>query len=1063
MLKCNTFLFTAYLLLIALNSDLIAQDRKLDDGRSFHSDYYYPHIVKNRPDIKNNNSGLSKLTPYSDDILKNPFMHRDQNTMGLSLNEKNSGIRNFSRTTEILVGEVKEEWVQNYASRLESSADYVGAAVIDAVGNVYITGLFGVWGRSSFYPEGFRTVKIKPDGTEEWVAIYTSDIPSSPGDIAVDGFGNVYVTGVSVHDSINHYYWDYTTVKYNSSGIEQWVAFYDGTGNGDDVPYAITVDESANIYVTGYSWGGASEDYATIKYNSNGVQQWVARYDGPGNLGDAGRDIVLDKSGYCYVTGISYGLGTMFDCATVKYDENGVEQWVVRYNNPDGIGDAAYNIAIDDSSNIYIAGRSNGALTSDDYITIKYDTNGIEQWAARYNGPDNDLDGATDLEVDVYGNVFVTGWSFSFTTEYDYSTVKYNSFGVEQWVARYNGIGNTTDIPYAIALDNSGNVIVTGSCNYPEDFATLKYNSAGEEQWVALYNGPANSVDGAVSISVDAFENIYVTGSSIGVNSDYDFATVKYNPSGIEHLVVRSDGPKVSLAGATDLAIDSSGNVYVTGSCKDLGAYNFDIVTVKYNSIGDEQWVIRYAGSENLMDYPTGIAVDAWGNVFVTGLSWRSGTASDYITIKYDGNGNEQWIAFYNGPGNSQDGAVAIALDDSGNVYVTGTCWGNASQQDYATIKYNIDGTQQWVALYNGPGGHSSATALVLDAFGNVYVTGDINLSAMNSDYATLKYNNSGSEQWVAFYDGPTNSSDLTTAIAVDVEGNVYVTGYSWGGSNTYEDYATIKYNSSGEQQWVARYNGSGNLSDIPVAIAVDAARNVYVTGYVSVSNTNRDYATIKYNSSGVQQWSRQYDGPGNSDDEAAALVLDSFGNPYVTGFSYSGTSWESSDIATIKYNTVGEEQWIIRYNGAGISMDAAHDLAVDASGNIYVTGSSGGTFYYRGVFTTIKYSQLPTTIEDIILSIPETFVLAQNYPNPFNPSTTIRWQSPVSSWQTLKIYDVLGNEIATLVDEYKPAGSYEVEFNGNSDEGQNLSSGVYFYRLQAGEFSDTKKLILMK
>ena len=96
-------------------------------------------------------------------------------------------------------------------------------------------------------------------------------------------------------------------------------------------------------------------------------------------------------------------------------------------------------------------------------------------------------------------------------------------------------------------------------------------------------------------------------------------------------------------------------------------------------------------------------------------------------TIKYDGNGNEQWIAFYNGPGNSQDGAVAIALDDSGNVYVTGTCWGNASQQDYATIKYNIDGTQQWVALYNGPGGHSSATALVLDAFGNVYVTGDRN------------------------------------------------------------------------------------------------------------------------------------------------------------------------------------------------------------------------------------------------------------------------------------------------------------------------------------------------
>ncbi len=90
-------------------------------------------------------------------------------------------------------------------------------------------------------------------------------------------------------------------------------------------------------------------------------------------------------------------------------------------------------------------------------------------------------------------------------------------------------------------------------------------------------------------------------------------------------------------------------------------------------------------------------------------------------------------------------------------------------------------------------------------------------------------------------------------------------------------------------------------------------------------------------------------------------------------------------------------------------------------------------------------------------------YYLAQNYPNPFNPSTKISWQSPVSSWQTLKIYDVLGNEVATLVNEYKPAGFYEVEFNGHSDSGQNLSSGVYFYQLRINEFVETRKMILLK
>ena len=91
-------------------------------------------------------------------------------------------------------------------------------------------------------------------------------------------------------------------------------------------------------------------------------------------------------------------------------------------------------------------------------------------------------------------------------------------------------------------------------------------------------------------------------------------------------------------------------------------------------------------------------------------------------------------------------------------------------------------------------------------------------------------------------------------------------------------------------------------------------------------------------------------------------------------------------------------------------------------------------------------------------LLAPDSYNLAQNYPNPFNPSTIISWQSPVSSRQTLKVYDLLGNEVATLVDEYREAGRYEVEFNASG-----LASGIYFYKLQSGSFVETKKMLLLK
>jgi len=132
---------------------------------------------------------------------------------------------------------------------------------------------------------------------------------------------------------------------------------------------------------------------------------------------------------------------------------------------------------------------------------------------------------------------------------------------------------------------------------------------------------------------------------------------------------------------------------------------------------------------------------------------------------------------------------------------------------------------------------------------------------------------------------------------------------------------------------------------------------------------------------------------------------------------------------------------------GASIDVGVGADICASTHGNITGTLTGVGT----------QCGSLPLDVLENKI-IPVKFALYQNYPNPFNPNTKISWQAPVSGWQTLKVYDVLGNEIATLVNEEKPAGNYEIDFNAGE-----LASNVYIYRITIGDYSAIRKMILMK
>ncbi|MBK6773371.1 MAG: SBBP repeat-containing protein [Ignavibacteria bacterium] len=505
----------------------------------------------------------------------------------------------------------------------------------------------------------------------------------------------------------------------------------------------------------------------------------------------------------------------------------------------------------------------------------------------------------------------------------------------------------------------------------------------------------------------------------------------------------------------SSMTVDVSGNVYVTGYSI-VSGNDKDFITIKYNSAGVSQWTSRYNNpAMNDDDEAISLTTDDMGNVYVTGFSKGNGTFKDYLTVKYSPSGNELWTARYNGTGNDDDIAVSVEVTNSGNVIVSGTSVGDLTSEDYLTIMYNSNGAEQWTARYNYDlvDDIEIAKSMTVDGFGNVYVTGFSYGLSKNEDYAVVKYNSAGTEQWVARYNGPSDSYDISTDIITDISGNVYVTGYSYDNVSL-EDYATIKYNSSGEQQWVSKYNGASGKFDIANSITTDNAGNVFVTGYSYDVNSSEDYATVKYNSAGGQQWVSLYNGTGNDFDIATSIKSDVNGNVYVAGYSYGSGTQE--DFATVKYNSNGDQQWAEIFNGDADSSDIAASLAIDQSGNIYTSGYSYVTSSGFD-FITIKYSQT-VGVNQISGNLPEKFLLEQNYPNPFNPNTNIRYTIEEAGYTSLTVYNSVGIELSALISENLQAGSYSAEFNA-----ENYPSGVYYYKLTSGDFTQVKKMILLK
>lgn len=972
-----------------------------------------------------------------------------------------------------------EQWVAKY--RYGKEYDLAYAARVDAIGNIYVIGQSYFNNEDSSSATDIITAKFSAQGEREWVSRYPGEAAVSGA--AIDQRGNVYVTGGS------------QVIKYDHLGVMQWISRY------DDLASAIAVDDSFNVYVTGMGTNG----YATMKYDSLGTRLWIQGFQG-----GYATAITLDGLGSVYVTGLATdGSLSHVDLATIKYSSTGAEQWVKRF------GGMANNrnpgLAIDRIGGLYVSGLSLDSATGKFYgHTIRYDGSGSQQWAAEREGL---YDGSTSLAVDPTGNAYVIGQVNRIT---DYATVKYSPTGQQQWVASYDGPATSNNQVSKLLVDGAGNCYMTGTSwgsrgdGLPYwDYLTVKYNPAGTREWVSRYSGPGPE-NSAEAIATDKQGNVFVTGASQG-SANYDYATVKYDRQGIQKWVVRYNGFGNGSDQGNAIASDGLGNVYVTGrSSNTLG--NSDIVTVKYDSLGHEIWTARYDGPGHGEDEGWAIATDVVGAVYVLGSSWGSGTGYDFSTIKYSSTGVEQWVARYNSPDNGSDSPAAITVDATHNVYVTGS-----SSAGYVTVKYNPAGIPQWTATCTGSGTYSAwSAAIALDADGSVYVTGtDGNFSA---DIVTAKYSPSGNEQWAVRYPGSLWRGSVS--IAVDGSANVYVAGSTHGGRLTGLDFTAVKYSSLGVQQWDAHFNSRANNDDGLSASGLDSLGNVYLGGTAS-DGYAADYMLVKYSQTNGYPVNAQWNmvslpkRPPNSSkllvfpgaisplfEYTSAYVAQEsllFGKGYWLKFAsaqcnpITGDSVASDTVDVLQgWNLVGSISSPIQATdvtsippGLATSKFFGYDRSyftteiLEPGRAYWVKSSHDGQLILSSALASSSENRIrivPTLEEpppppagasmgSSRTGIPTEFDLGQNYPNPFNPATTFRYALPSDSKVQLTIYNVLGQMVARPVDGTESAGYHQADWNAAM-----LSSGVYFYRLEASSvaepsraFTNVKKLMLLK
>ena len=814
--------------------------------------------------------------------------------------------------------------------------------------------------------------------TELWVQRSSNLISNSQDRVACvarDAAGNIIVTG-QTDDGVLV---SGLTIKYSGvDGAVLWQKRDNGPVGGGAILSALAVDVDGNVLVAGNCVNGTNMDVYTAKYASgDGALLWERHKNGPAGGYSAANALAVETNGDVVVSGSIAGL-TNNTHYTAKYaSANGALLWE---QTSGYYCSGASALALDRGGNVVLAGGLFNGTNTDFFIAKYVTTNGALLWQQRYNGPAGGDDIANALAVDGVGNVVVAGSSYNGTNSAFYSAKYAAADGTRLWEQRFNSTDGRgwNDSAHAVAVETNGDVLVAGSIyggsSSRNDIYTVKYASTdGALLWEQRHDGPGGADDGAAAIALDSSGNAVVTGyavNTLGVSISYffrDYYTAKYAAVDGSLLWEQTYDAVGAQDFAVAVAVDGNDDVVVTGQSQGASGTSWDYYTAKYSAVsGTVLWEQRYNGPGGNTDYAKAVVVHLNGDVVIAGRVTGAGgyfSSNGYYLPYYDlytakyaaGTGALLWEHRYHGPVTLSDEKVAVAVDNSGNVVVTGTLvdgfatlpYGGTGETIYTAKYAAADGALVWEqTCHGGVGDRDAVRGLALDASGNVIISGSVAYpnALKSTDLYTAKYAAAdGSLLWENHYNDQWNEDDHGYAVGVDSHDDVVVTGSTYNGS-TFPFYTAKYAGKTGTLLWEKRGTGNGQSR----ALALDSNGNVAVAGYVDAGGGNYNYYTAKYaGTNGALLWEKRYNGPANGDDGATAVAMDASGNVVVTGYSWNRTNY---DAYTAKYaSSNGALLWEKRDNDPnffGSGFERVGGLAVDAGGNALVTMTDLGDYY---------------------------------------------------------------------------------------------------------------------
>jgi len=950
------------------------------------------------------------------------------------------------------------------------------ASVTDGAGNTYITG----GSTNQNHPAGdFFTLKIGPDGQMLWqkreqAAQYAVEYGMH---IAFDNSGNIVVSGLKWNGNDM----DIRLIKYDIAGNTLWDTTFDNGAEGLEVPNSMVTDTNGNIYITGIGWSGNSIDYLTIKYNSSGVEQWhhTENPTGESESWNEATAVAVDTYGNVLVTGYSPNPEGWLNYYTVKYNPEGTKLWEQAYNyvstDPDNVADVTNSVAravtTDADGNIYVTGTFDIFLNR--IGTIKYNALGEQQWVETYK---SDNEATRGWKIGLKNNILYVAGSHSAGFANDGTVVlSYTTNGTQNWVEETTDLIETNNA--TLTFDAGGNIITSangmtpGAEEWEQDVAARAYkyspegNLLGQAAFVISTATGTATMANMAGTGIDNNGNVYFSVNSFYSENGAVFETVK---SGFGDSAPATEwsaqytntgSPAASMLNSFG---DTNGNTFSTGSYYNFSnnILNANYFIVKHDAQGAVAWNAVYnAENGNPAEGIIG-RVDSNGNTYVCLLPGFEQYPPILKVIKLSPQGTQLWsseIEVFN------PSVYIMEPQADGSVYLGGTAkeTEESTTPSFIGIKLNADGSEAWKTYMPGTNGNNiyQIKAGKVNSNGQLILTGahgSGNFMSQQVNLTAVQFNNDGTPGWITpvSIEGESSSG---TDLYIASDDSIYINGFTQNNDTYDEDIITAKINAAGQVQWFETF-GEDDKNERSYTIKPFSNGAVGISGYRLANNGDINNAILKYSPDGNLLWdfeseNMRYYNDFHIDGSDVCYVLNQiiidpfprkiFTEPFAT-----------ASLVTIDEN--GENANEEFFVGPEYAEFYGKKLIPHTDNRLLLAGNVANQAFYEGIYFF-------ETEHDGTLGLPGTItpdaaqnVLGQNYPNPVYDSTTIPFTLINGSKAVLRLYNAQGRFIKEIANDDYATGTNTVAF-----ETKGLAPGLYFYQIESKGFKQARKMII--